>query len=106
MFESTIQSYLLYASALAVGIYLGKEGYSYFERLVTEKSYETTMQILMMKFDTLSLIFNKEKVIEIKTQMLNANNQFMENKIKYPEWKVRIKQTVDEIFDLFDDYYR
>ena len=104
--ESFIQSYLFYASMLGVTIYLCKESVTYYKKYVLEKSYSSIVQMIDSQFNTLSLIFDKEKVMYIKDKIINTNDEFKKYKIEYPEWKKRVKESVDEIFDLFDEYYR
>lgn len=48
---------------------------------------------------------DKEKLEHCTKSFLESTNQFKNSKITYKDYKSRMKEAIDEIFDLFDNMY-
>jgi hypothetical protein len=100
-----MQSYLLYASLFGVSVYLCSYGYKYLKLRLLQKIHNSSTFMLDLQFKTLELFLNKEKLDVIRNELVDNQEDFVKNKISYQDWKSKTMATVDELFDLFDDYY-
>jgi hypothetical protein len=100
-----MQSYLLYASLFGVSLYLCTYGYNYFKLGLLQKIQNSSSFVLDFHFKTLEIFLNKEKLDVIRKELVDNHQDFTKNKISFQDWKCRTRAAIDELFDLFEDYY-
>lgn len=100
-----MQSYLLYASLFGVSLYLCTYGYKYLKLRLLQKIENSSIYMVDLHFQTLSMFFNKEKLDVIRNKLVDNQQEFIKNQISYQDWKTKTKSVIDELFDLVENKY-